>query len=60
MQEKEFEVSQEQLLEVVKRLSSEVYELRSELQLTKQEIKRLRKWISQVSEFSIKNRVRSP
>jgi peptidoglycan hydrolase CwlO-like protein len=57
--EKEFEFSQEDLLEVVKRLSSEVSELRFELQLSKQEIKRLKKWISEVSEFAIKKNVRS-
>jgi hypothetical protein len=57
MQEEKIEVSQEELIEVVKRLSSEVMELQQELNRTKQELKRLRAWISQVSEFAIKKSI---
>jgi regulator of replication initiation timing len=57
--EKEIEITKEELFEMVKRLSNEVSELRFELKETKQEIKRLRKWIGQVSEFAIKKSVRS-
>jgi hypothetical protein len=58
MQEEEkIEISKEELLEVIRRLGSEIVELRSELQLTKQELKRLKKWVNSVSNYAIKKSI---
>jgi DNA mismatch repair protein MutH len=57
MQEKEIEVSQQELIEVVRRLSLEVMELQQELKRTKEELKRVKKWVGQVSEFAIKKSI---
>jgi hypothetical protein len=57
MQEEDFEITKEELLEVIRRLGSEIVELRYELKETKQEVKRLRKWVGQVSEFAIKKSI---
>jgi DNA mismatch repair protein MutH len=57
MQEKEIEVSQQELIEVVRRLSVEVMELQQELKMTKEELKRVKRWVGQVSEFAIKKSI---
>ena len=58
MQEEEkLEITKEELFEIVKRLGSEIVELRYELKTTKQELKRLKRWIKSVSDFSIKKAV---
>jgi DNA mismatch repair protein MutH len=57
MQEEDFEITKEELLEVIRRLGSEIIELRYELKETKQELKRVKKWVGQVSEFAIKKSI---
>jgi hypothetical protein len=58
MQEKEFEVSQEELIEIIKRLSSEISLLRYELKETKEELKRVKRWVNSVSDYAIKKSVK--
>jgi hypothetical protein len=57
MQEENFEITKEELFEIVKRLGSEIVELRYELKITKQELKRLKRWVNSVSDFAIKKSI---
>jgi hypothetical protein len=57
MQEENFEITKEELFEIVKRLGSEIVELRYELKITKQELKRLKKWVNSVSDYAIKKSI---
>jgi hypothetical protein len=56
MQE-EIEITKEELFEVVKRLSSEIVELQHDLKRTKEELKRVKRWVGQVSDFAIKKSI---
>jgi exonuclease VII small subunit len=57
MQEENFEITKEELFEIVKRLGSEIVELRYELKITKQELKRLKRWVNSVSDYAIKKSI---
>jgi hypothetical protein len=58
MQEKEeIEISKEELFEIVKRLGSEIIELRSELQIAHQEIERLQRLINLLTDYTIKKTI---
>jgi hypothetical protein len=58
MQEKEeIEITKEELFQVVKRLGSEIIELRSELQIAKQEIERLQRLINLLTDYTIKKTI---
>jgi hypothetical protein len=57
MQEENFEITKEELFEIVKRLGSEIVELRYELKITKQELKRLKRWVNSVSDYAIKKTI---
>jgi hypothetical protein len=58
MQEKEeIEISKEELFEIVKRLGSEVIELRFELQIANQEIERLQRLINSLTDYIIKKTI---
>jgi DNA mismatch repair protein MutH len=56
-EEEKIEITQEELLEIIKRLGSEIVELRYELKTTKEELKRVKRWVGQVSEFAIKKSI---
>jgi hypothetical protein len=59
MQEKEgLEITQEELLQIIRRLGSEIVLLRYELKETKQELKRVKRWVGQVSDYAIKKSIR--
>jgi hypothetical protein len=57
MQEEEIEISQKELFEIVKRLGSEIIELRSELQIANQEIERLQRLINLLTDYTIKKTI---
>jgi hypothetical protein len=58
MQEKEeIEITKEELFQIVKRLGSEIVELRSELQIAKQEIERLQRLINLLTDYTIKKTI---
>jgi hypothetical protein len=58
MQEEEkIEISKEELFEIVKRLGSEVIELRFELQIANQEIERLQRLINSLTDYTIKKTI---
>jgi hypothetical protein len=57
MQEEKIEISKEELFEIVKRLGSEIIELRSELQIAKQEIERLQRLINLLTDYTIKKTI---
>jgi predicted metallo-beta-lactamase superfamily hydrolase len=57
MQEEEIEISQKELLEIIKRLGSEIVELRYELKTTKQEIERLQRLINLLTDYAIKKSI---
>jgi hypothetical protein len=57
MQKEEIEITKEELFQVVKRLGSEIVELRSELQIAKQEIERLQRLLNLLTDYTIKKTI---